>query len=202
MAVTPETYPDSAVFVNKLGITDSYKLRAAETDFSTLQYELYRINPPPPAFNLQHLKAIHKQLFGNIYAWAGELRSFDIRKGICEFTPHADIEFHATKVYEKLHEQNYLQGLSLQDTITHLADYYDLTNKLHPFPEGNGRTQRLFIEHLAAGAGYFTDWSQIHPWEVIEVAVQSFEGNFEPTISMFEKITMVMPVLHRWKPQS
>ncbi|WXG54292.1 MAG: Fic family protein [Candidatus Sedimenticola sp. (ex Thyasira tokunagai)] len=43
--------------------------------------------------------------------------------------------------------------LLLTAVIARLAYYYDLTNQLHPFPEGNGRTQRLFIEHLAAIAG-------------------------------------------------
>lgn len=189
MAVTHDTYPNSTVFVNKLGITNPKNLISAETDFSTLQYQLYRLNPLPATFDLSHLQAIHRWLFGEIYEWAGELRGYDIRKGICEFTPHTQIEYHATRVYNELQSENYLQDLALEVMIQRLAYYYDMTNRLHPFPEGNGRTQRLFIEHLAANAGYLIDWSQVHAWQIVEVAEQSFKGDLYPTCLMFEGIT-------------
>jgi len=198
MAVTPETYPNSNVLVNKLGITNSQNLIAAETDFSTVQYEIYRSNPLPATFDLLHLKAIHKQLFGEIYKWAGELRAYDTRKGICEFTPHSKIEYYASDIYQQLEEEKYLQFLSLDLMIARLANYYDLTNRLHPFPEGNGRTQRLFIEHLAANAGYFTNWTKVRAWQVAEIAEQSFKGNFYPTIQMFKNITSLMPNHSDW----
>ncbi len=189
MAVTPESYPNSTVFVNKLGITNSKDLISAETDFSTLQYQLYRLSPPPATFDLSHLQAIHRQLFEDIYEWAGELRGYDIRKGICEFTPYTQIEYHAERVYNELQRENYLQDLALEVITQRLAYYYDITNRLHPFPEGNGRTQRLFIEHLAANAGYLIDWSLVHSWQIVEVAEQSFKGDLNPTYLMFEDIT-------------
>lgn len=198
MPVKPETYPNSTVFINKLGIRDPKALIAAETDFSTLQHELYCNKPLPATFDLDHLQAIHKQLFGDIYAWAGQLRGYDIRKGICEFTPHDKITHYAEVVYSQLTNENYLQGFSLKKLIPRLAYYYDMTNRLHPFPEGNGRTQRLFIEHLAANAGYFTDWASVHAWEVVEVAERSFKGNLEPTLFMFENITSAMPDDTAW----
>ncbi len=202
MAVTPETYPNSTVFVNKLGITDSPKLVEAEADYSTVQHELYRVKPLPATFDLKHLQAIHRQLFGDIYEWAGELRGYDIRKGICEFTPYPQIEYFAGEVYKALQDEDYLRDLSLETVIERLAYYYDTTNRLHPFPEGNGRAQRLLIEHLAANAGYLTDWAQVPPWQVVEVAVQSFEGDFEPTIMMFENITSLMSSHSTWKAKT
>lgn len=189
MPVTPKTYPNSHVFVNKLGIKDSQELINAETEFSTLQYEAYRLQPLLPTFNLDHLKAIHKQLFGDVYSWAGELREHDIRKGICEFTPHDKIEYYANEVYAELKQENFLNGLSLDTIVKRLTYYYDLTNRLHPFPEGNGRTQRLFIEHLASMAGFSIDWSLVQSWQIIEIAEQSFKGNKEPTLAMFKEIT-------------
>ena len=50
------------------------------------------------------------------------------------------------------------------------------------------RTQRLFIEHLAVATGYEINWSKVQQWQINDVAIQSFKGNFEPTIFMFEKI--------------
>jgi len=110
-------------------------------------------------------------------------------KGICQFAEHDRIEYCSDQVYGQLAEENYLDGLPLNEVVKRLAHYYDKTNRIHPFPEGNGRTQRLFIEHLAAEAGYFVDWSRAQPWQIDEVAEQSFKGNLDPTYHMFETIT-------------
>ncbi len=188
MPIIPETYPGSSVFINKLGITEEKQLATAEASFSLLYTEDYRSNPIPGRFDLAHLQAIHRHLFQSIYSWAGELRGYDIRKGICEFTPHQKLEYYADKVYKGLSEEGYLFGYAKQRFVERLAYYYDLTNRLHPFPEGNGRTQRLFIEHLATTAGYRVNWDRAQPWQIVEVAIQSFEGRFEPTVLLFEDI--------------
>ncbi len=72
--------------------------------------------------------------------------------------------------------------------IPRLAYYYSIVNKLHPFPEGNGRSQRLFFEHLAATSDYRINWKDAIAWEITETAVQSFAGRLEPTILLFERI--------------
>lgn len=123
-----------------------------------------------------------------MYDWAGELRNYDIRKDICEFTPSEKIIYYADKLYSQLKEESFLAGLNQSNFIRRLAYYYDTTNRLHPFPEGNGRTQRLFIEHLAVISGYEIDWSKVQQWQINEVAIQSFKGDFEPTVFMFEDV--------------
>lgn len=188
MAVTPKTYPNSSVFINKLGIIDSKELAKVEADLTLLRAEQYRSNPHSGQFDLNHLHKIHFQLFGDLYDWAGELRNYDIRKDICEFTPFEKIQFFADKLYSQLKEESFLAGLNRSNFIYRLAYYYDATNRLHPFPEGNGRTQRLFIEHLAFISHYEIDWSKAQQWQINEVAIQSFKGNFEPTVFMFEDI--------------
>lgn len=189
MSVEPDTYPHSTVFVNKLDITDAGTLSEAEASITLARTEEYRSSPSDATFDLDHLRRIHLHLFQDLYEWAGELRNYDTRKGICEFTPAANIERYATQVYEKLAEENYLQDLSRDAFLHRLAYYYDITNRLHPFPEGNGRTQRLFIEELASISGYSMDWSAVHAWEIEETAVRAFEGDREPLYVMFERIT-------------
>ena len=202
MPTTPKQYPNTNVFINKLKLTETKRLASAEADFSLLRTEQYRSNPPPASFDLEHLRGIHRQLFSDLYEWAGELRGYNIRKGICEFTPHEDIQRYADKIYRELEGEDYLTGLRMPEMTQRLAYYYDMTNRLHPFPEGNGRTQRLFIEHLAAAAGFNVDWSSTHAWQIVEVAVQSFEDNFEPAVMMFEEITTSMPPASNWtQPQ-
>lgn len=188
MAVNPETYPGTTVFINKLGLRESKRLAEAEATFTFIRTEEYRDGPLDGAFDLKHLRAIHHHLFQDLYNWAGRLRSDDTRKGICEFTPANKIEHYATQIYTELAAENHLQGLEHSHFVRRLAYYYDLTNRLHPFPEGNGRTQRLFTEHLATIAGYSLDWSSVHAWEIVETAEQSFKGNGEPLILMFDRI--------------
>ena len=153
-----------------------------------LRAEQYRSNPHSSQFDLNHLHNIHFQLFSDLYDWAGELRNYDIRKDICEFTPSEKIIYYADKLYSQLKEESFLAGLNQSNFIRRLAYYYDTTNRLHPFPEGNGRTQRLFIEHLAVISGYEIDWSKVQQWQINEVAIQSFKGDFEPTVFMFEDV--------------
>ncbi len=105
MAVTPETYPNSSVFINKLGIKDPKALAKAEADLTLLRAEQYRSNPRNGQFDINHLCKIHFQLFSDLYDWAGELRSYDIRKDICEFTPSDKIIYYANKLYFQLKEE-------------------------------------------------------------------------------------------------
>lgn len=188
MSVEPETYPGTQVFINKLDIRNSRILAEAEASLTWARTEEYRDSPSPTTFVLQHLKHIHHHLFQDLYDWAGELRKYDMKKGDCIFTPANDIEHYAEKIYRQLANEEYLQGISNKAYITRLAYYYDMTNRLHPFPEGNGRTQRLFIEDLAAVSGMSIDWGAVHQWEIEETAIRAFEGNRKPLHAMFERI--------------
>lgn len=195
MSVTPECYPGTSVFINSLGIRDRKVLAAAEADFTALATSTYRLQPWNGGFDLDHLRRIHLHLFEQIYPWAGELRAYDMAKDICIFTPASQLQRHSRKVFGDLAAERHLAGLDLAQFVPRVAHYYDLINRLHPFPEGNGRTQRLFIEHLAVAAGYDIDWTKLPPWQVNEVARQSFQGNLEPTRYMFEEI--ISPIPHQ-----
>lgn len=189
MLVTPETYPGTTTYINKLGLKDGRQLSEAEATLTDIRLNEYRNAPLAGLFDLKHLKNIHYQLFQDLYEWAGEIRGDNIRKGICEFAPAVDIEKYAQQIFTELANENYLQDLAETLFSDKLAYYYDLINRLHPFPEGNGRTQRLFIEHLATNAGYTVDWANVHAWEIEVIATRSFEETIEPTIVMFKRIT-------------
>ena len=60
---------------------------------------------------------------------------------------------------------------------------------LHPFREGNDRTQRLFIEYLADHAGYKVDFSDVTPDEMIVASAEFFARDYDKINAMFERIT-------------
>ena len=108
--------------------------------------------------------------------------------------PARDIKKYSSQLYGGLRDEKWLVDLSWNQFISRIAFYYSLTNKLHPFPEGNGRAQRLFFEHLAALSSYRISWKDAVLWQVNEAAAQSFLGRLEPTIYMFEDIIEPMKV--------
>ena len=70
-----------------------------------------------------------------------------------------------------------------------LTYYLSEINVLHPFREGNGRTQRAFIEYLAQSAGYGVDLSDVSPDEMLEASVLSFDKDYGRMTAMFKRIT-------------
>jgi fido (protein-threonine AMPylation protein) len=73
-----------------------------------------------------------------------------------------------------LAEENYLKGLDASTFSARAAFYLGGLNALHPFRDGNGRAQREFINHLAFKNGYFIDWANISPDDLIQASIESF----------------------------
>lgn len=108
------------------------------------------------------MSAIHKALFGKIYDWAGEMRTVDIKKGSEDFfLVRTQLQTGLNFVFDELKQNNFLQGLQKDDFAKRLAYFYEQLNFVHPFREGNGRTQRVFWSRVAKDAGFFIDWSKV-----------------------------------------
>ena len=100
--------------------------------------------------NSSTLLAIHKYLFQDIYAWAGEVRSVEISKEGKSFFPLSHFRNAFTFIDSLIDEY---RGIDRDETarLTYkLAEILDNINYLHPFRDGNGRVQREFIRLLAA----------------------------------------------------
>ena len=149
-------YPDSHVLINQLGITDSEKLQTAEREITSLKLAMAMQKPIKGYLDLRHLQKIHKYIFSDIYPWAGTLRHVNIAKGN-QFCLSQNLELYAGNIFGTLEREHYL--IDAGDNIPYrLAWYLSEINVLHPFREGNGRTQRLFIMYLAGIAGYAVDF--------------------------------------------
>ena len=178
-------YMGTGILKNKLNIRDELILEQAELELSSASSSLIEYTEPP--YNLCYLQTIHEQLFSDLYEWAGQLRQIDISKGDTRFCTFSRIEIETNKLLNSLQQQNYFQGLELQDLIGELANLYCELNVIHPFREGNGRAQRIFFEHLIAYCGYGIDWSKINSKEQwVQANIEGFHLNLQPLIQTFE----------------
>lgn len=153
---------DSSCLANKLGLTDADELRLTEGRIVSIRdVELAR-ETLPGEYNLQHLQAFHRALFGDVYDWAGETRTVNIAKGGVKFCAWQFIEDEMSTVLAGLQNENWLIGLRRERFVELLAHFYGEINARHPFREGNGRTQRVFLRQLSAAAGWRLDWSALN----------------------------------------
>ncbi len=153
-------YENSNVLRNKLNIRDAKVLASAEREITALRIVDAKINTINGAFDLNHLCKIHQYIFSDIYEWAGQIRWVNISKGNSN---------------EKLPYR--------------LAYYLSEINVLHPFRDGNGRAQRLFIEYLAQSCGYKVDFSTVTRDEMVEASVEAFLKDYNKMNQMFLRIT-------------
>jgi cell filamentation protein len=180
--------PGTAVLKNKAGITDQDQLDEYEGDFTAIRLLELTQNPVEGSFDLAHLCKIHQYLFQDVYEWAGEVRTVDIIRGDSRFCNVRHIQSYSNTVFSALAAEKYLVSLEPKVFAHRLAHYLSEINAIHPFREGNGRVQRLFISQLAEQAGYSLDYSALDQVELYPVMQESFLGNVKPLADLILKI--------------
>ena len=139
---------------NKLGITSSPELAEAEERISKKKAaELFEngVLDTLEVGTFASLKAIHKYLFGEIYDFAGELRTVNIAKGNFRFAPLMYLEAALANI-DKMP----------QSTFDEIVEKYVEMNIAHPFREGNGRSTRIWLDCIfKKEIGKVVDWSKV-----------------------------------------
>lgn len=139
---------------NKLGITESAQLAREEERISKKKAAVLfdnRILDTLKAGSVSALKAIHKYLFGDIYDFAGKIRTVNIAKGNFRFAPVMYLDA-ALENIEKMP----------QSTFDEIVEKYVEMNIAHPFCEGNGRSGRIWLDLIfKTELGRVVDWSQV-----------------------------------------
>lgn len=190
-SVEPAYYPGTTIFVNLLNISSSEKLKDKEAGFTAIRSIelLQNDNLIPETFDFKHLKSIHYHLFQDLYKWAGKPRSYDMMKDGNEFTPASNLPEYEGQVFARSTDfLNSNQRPTIDGAAVKLASCLGIINIYHPFPEGNGRTQRIFISKLANIFQYSINWDAAHSWEIIETSRQLHSGNYEPLESLLKRI--------------
>ena len=166
-------YPGTTVLKNKLNIMNIEKLQTYEAKITAAKSLGLRKKGITGDFDVKHIKQIHKYLFEDIYPFAGEFRTENIAKGEFRFAQSEYIEPELENLLNKLKKENYLEGLDKKELAIKLAYYLAELNVLHPFREGNGRTNREFIRQLALKNGYQLDLKKAKAEEILEASIES-----------------------------
>lgn len=147
--------PGGWVLRNKWGIRDLLTLdlaEHAETDLRAKDIAHGKVEIPR-TYDGEHLSAIHAQLFGNIYEWAGEYRTVGMEKGDSAFAPPDHIGRYVGYARRIVEETPWAE-LGAEDFAETSARVFAQLNHAHPFREGNGRTTRIFMAHVAERSAF------------------------------------------------
>jgi cell filamentation protein len=188
MAADPYTDPVTGILRNKLGLGSSADLEAAEREITHAALLWLRESPVQATYDLPHLCAIHRRIFGDIYDWAGQIRTVAIAKGSMFCLPQF-IEPAAAEIFRQLRQEEFLRGLPRHAFIDRMSYYLGEVNAVHAFREGNGRTQRAFFELLAADAGYTLDWQRLDAERNVLASDAIMRGDPGPMRKMVDELT-------------
>ena len=139
---------------NKLGLTDSVKLAREEERISKkkavnlFDFAIFKLLSDG-TYNT--LATIHKYLFEDIYDFAGEIRTVNMAKGNFRFAPLMYLQA-ALENIDKMPQSNFDE----------IVEKYVEMNIAHPFREGNGRSTRIWLDHILKNEiGKVVDWSKV-----------------------------------------
>ena len=181
----PYCYPDTTVLKNIPGLRMQAALDAFETASTT-----QRADEPLPSGRLSvtHYRALHHHLFQDIYAWAGKFRTVRISKDGSAFCYPENIQREMSALFDDLKKQRYFRDLTAEEFAKKATAFLATLNAIHPFREGNGRTQTAFLALLADQAGHPINLQRLEPGVFLKAMIVSFHGNEKPLLRQIESL--------------
>ena len=167
-------YPDTDTLINRLNIHDAGRLLEAETGLVSIRLYQLQKHPVQGSFDFAHLCNIHHHIFQDVYDWAGELRTVNIaKKSLFCLVQH--MTGYAQTIFPAYYNDCMRAKDNPEEFIHVLAEHYADLNALHPFREGNGRSQREFCRELCLKCGYLFDLTNTCRDEMLQASIDSLE---------------------------
>ncbi len=189
---------DESVLKNKLGITDVEELNTVERMMTSFKLSKLYLETGAQTFDTQHLVSIHKYLFEDIYDFAGVIRTENIAKSftfcLVQFIDE-QLRFTLKKAARDVSKID-----SRDKLLKFIVELYSDLDMIHPFREGNGRTEREFmrqyIDYICEKNGleaYYLDYGMItdrdaYIYAIVEADVRL---NYGPLLAMFDGILKI-----------
>jgi cell filamentation protein len=173
----PLCYAGTSVLINKRGVRDQAQLDIYESAFCAARFE--QVWPAGP-LDVAHYLSLHHHLFQDVYEWAGTLRTVRIGKSGIWFCYPEHIKGEMAKLFDWLKSEDYFQSLSGMEFSMKAARFLSELNAIHPFREGNGRTQMSLLTILIDNSGLPFNVAQLEPTRAMDAMIVSFRGNLLP----------------------
>ncbi len=180
-------YPGTTVLINKLNIRSQEALDDVERVLVGLHTIELEREPPAEPFSFPFYLDLHRKLFGDLYEWAGELRTVDISKKGTVFCVAKNLEEIGNAIFDELKKMNELRGLRRDKLVKEAAKLYHRLNLLHPFREGNGRTQRLFFSLLIRRTGFEINFAECDTELLMIATIYAAQGVMDQLYAFFDQ---------------
>ncbi len=134
---------------------------------------------PSGRLSARHYYEVHRHLFQDVYQWAGKARRVRIAKGSSSFCYPEHIAVEMNKLFAWLKLNTFLRGLETEAFAKAASHFLSELNAIHPFRDGNGRSQLAFMALLASKAGHQFNVQKIRRRSFLKAMVSSFNGHDE-----------------------
>lgn len=182
---TSDCYKGTSCLINKFGITNEKQLSEIEADITLAKASKLEENPLDGNFDTEHYKSIHRYLFEDLYDWAGKFRTINISKKGTKFADAEDLDDLCNRLFGRLKSNNYFHNMDFENFVENIVDLYSSLNIIHPFREGNGRTERIFIAQLIRKNGYDINFSSIDSDFLMIATIQAAQGISNNLVNIF-----------------
>ena len=172
-----DCYEGTTVLINKFGIKDDAKLDMVERDITSALIAKAYIEIPFEDVDFDFYKNLHYYVFSDIYEWAGKIRNVEMSKKGTRFCPPEKIETSGRAIFEYLSKKSYFTALADEEFVKEFTELYCRLNYLHPFREGNGRVQRLFLSMLLKNMEKSIDFSKIDTDLLMIATIKAVSGD-------------------------
>lgn len=173
----PYCYDDTTVLKNLPGIRQAEALARFEA-VATAQRSDEAL--PHGRLSVRHYRAIHHHLFQDVYPWAGRFRTVRLSKRGSAFCYPEHIDREMVALFGGLRQRRHLRGLAPDEFASAAARFLATLNAIHPFREGNGRTQTTFLALLADLARHPLTLERLQPERFLSAMIASFHEDEGP----------------------
>ena len=182
-----DCYEGTDVLRNKFGFKDEKQLAIAEKEITSALLAKAELDIPFKNVDFDFYKNLHKFVFGDIYEWAGQVRIVNFSKKATNFCAADKIETIGQNIFARLKTNKFLDNLDENEFVYEFTELYRDLNMLHPFREGNGRIQRLFLSMLLKNINKTIDFSKIDCDLLMIATIKSVSGDVFMLRDIFKK---------------
>ena len=183
----PYAYPGTTVLRNRLNIRDQATLEAFELEISTLRAE----EPlPEGGFDPAHYCSVHRHLFQDVYEWAGQYRTVRTSKGGNAFCFPEHLPAQMDSLFRSIRGGEIFKEQSRSAFVQAIARFLGELNAIHPFREGNGRSQLAFIGLIGATVSRPFEFERLDRITFMPAMIASYFGNREELTDELEKLVI------------